>query len=36
MTDAERQQRIRRTTLTLVGVAVAFYVTFIVWTVVRH
>jgi len=36
MTDAERQQRIRRTTLTLVGVAVAFYVTFIVWTVVRQ
>lgn len=35
-TDMERRQRVRRSALTLVAVAVAFYVTFIVWTVAHH
>jgi len=34
--DMERRQRVRRSVITLVGVALAFYVTFIVWTVTRH
>ena len=34
--DMERRQRVRRSLFTLVGVALAFYVTFILWTVTRH